>query len=160
MNKNILVGALLALIAVLLPSCRMNNGDIGLLYGVWAVTDVQVDGKPYDWNAGEYTESFFQFQNNICFISRTGPLHDYQNQVCTWAWVKDDIQIELDFTHYDDANPTPSVGGNMYSPPTWLLLTEPGVYVFDVTWHDDKNMTWTTVNTNGQRLAYRLKKTY
>ena len=156
-------GLLPAVVIVLiaLSGCRMNNGDIGLLYGVWAVTDVEVNGEPYHgWQSNGYNESFFQFQNNIVFVTRTNSLYDHEDQAGTWEWLKEDTRIALNFTHRDNLNDTPRPGGYMYGAPAWLLLVEPVIYNFDVEWTDDKHTVWTTVNTSGQRLTYHLKKTY
>lgn len=146
-------------LCAVLAGCRVNNGDIGPLYGVWNVTAVDVDGEPYDgWKSHGYTESFFQFQNNICFVTRTNDLYDSQSRACTWQWLKKDTEIELDFSHTDTASPNP--GSYLYAAPEWLLLTESRVYVFSVDWEGSKKMTWSTVNTAGQRLTYHLTKTY
>lgn len=145
----------------LLTGCKVNNGDIGLLYGVWAITEVKVDGEIYTgWKENGFDESFFQFQNNICFVTRTNALYDSQTQVGTWEWQTEDTKIELNFSHYDDRYPNPAPGGYMYGAPDWLLLTQPTVYRFDIEWTDDKHMVWKTVNTEGQNLVYYLKKTY
>lgn len=156
-----LTGIFAVVLAAVLTGCRMNNGDIGLLYGVWVVTGVEVDGSEYDgWRGDGYIDSFFEFQNNICFVCRTTERQDMQTQVSTWEWLTEDTEISLNFTHTDDRFPVPVPGGYTYGAPDWLLLTEPGIYVFDVRWDDDKHMAWTTVNTEGQRLTYHLKKTY
>lgn len=139
--------------------CRINNGDIGVLYGVWTVTEVEVDGEPYSgWKQNGYNESFFQFQNNICFVTRTNERFDTQSQACTWQWLKEDTRIELNFTHTDNNNPEP--GGYTYAPPAWLLLTVPAVYTFEIDWTDEKHCVWSTTNSEGQHLTYHLKKTY
>lgn len=151
--------AVIALLLMpVLAGCRMNNGDIGVLYGVWAVNAVEVDGQTYEgWNDDGW-ESFFEFQNNIVQVIKVSPLHDEISCFGTWQWVTEDTRIELDFTHHDDRFPEP--GENIYAPPAWLLLTTPGVYGFDVVWHGEKKCEWSTVNTAGQRIKYYLKKTY
>lgn len=144
---------------LLLSGCRMNNGDIGALYGAWVLTQMEVDGEVYTgWESDGYDDTFFQFQNNICSIIRTTSLHDYDARMCTWQWIEEDREIELNYTHHDDTFERP--GSGVYAPPSWLLLIEPGKYVFTVTWNGDRKFTWTTVNTRGQRLVFHLKKTY
>lgn len=159
--KYLLSLLVIAVSFIAVPGCRMNNGDIGVLYGIWTVTEVKVDGQIYDgWKIAGYDDSFFQFQNNICFITRTNDLYDSETQVCTWEWKERDTEIALNFTHHDNENPVPHPGGVTYSPPFWLLLDEPGIYTFDVEWKGDKTMVWRTVNAAGQALTYCLKKTY
>ena len=146
-------------LSLLLSSCVTNNGDIGRLYGIWTLTEMDVDGEPYSgWQTEDYPYSFFEFQNDICFVMRTNERYDYQIQPCTWKWAVEETRIDLNFTHTDDLSPEP--GDWRYASPYWLLLTEPTVYTFDVEWVTDKEMIWTTINTRNQRLKYRLKKHY
>lgn len=164
MKKSLTIARILlaaVFMAAGLTGCRVNNGDIGLLYGTWAVTDVEVDGLPYEgWHTDGYDDTFFQFQNNICFVTRTNERYDAESRTATWEWVKGDTEITLDFTHHDTQFPTPVPGGYMYGAPEWLLLTQPGVYTFSVEWTDDRHTVWTTVNTEGQRITYRMKQTW
>ena len=157
--KKFCLFSILALLCVSLGGCVTNNGDIGRLYGIWNLTEMRVDGEVYQgWRQDGYNDSFFQFQNNICFVSRTNDRFDVQNQACTWQWIENQTVIELDFSHTDDANPEP--GGWPYAAPQWLLLTNPTKYSFEVKWDNDKRMIWNTVNTQGQKLTYYLSKNY
>ena len=150
---------LLSAIGLLTSGCVTNNGDIGRLYGVWVLDSMEVDGEPYDgWRREGYTSSFFQFQNDICYVTRTNDMYDVQNVACTWKWVKEETLIDLNFTHTDNAEPEP--GNLRYGPPLWLLLTDPGVYTFGVDWVTDKKMIWTTENSRGQKLTYHLSKNF
>lgn len=158
MKRNFYITALIATVATLCSGCKVNNGDIGLLYGVWFVSSVEVDGAPYTDYRADGSDSFFQFQNNIINIARTDAYHSVENRYGTWEWIKEDTEIALNFTHHDNAHPTP--GEYMYGPPEWLLLTVPAVYNFDVSWTDDKHCVWSTVNTEGRQLKYYLRKTY
>jgi len=150
---------LLTILAVFLAtSCKVNNGDIGPLFGTWAVTEMKVDGEVYDgWKDSEHTFTAFSFQNDICHI-QTADSHDSpDSRTCTWKWMTEDTRIELDFTHHDDKF---DAGTYYYKAPEWLLLETNTVHIFDVVWDGEKKMTWTTVNAAGQRLEYRLKKTW
>lgn len=156
--KKILYIFLTLLALVTTNSCRINNGDIGELYGTWVLTEMEVDGQKYDqWRLSDYPETFFQFQGDICMVIRTNELYDYLYQVCTWYWETEDTNIALNFTHSDDRYPS-MPNGYMYGPPSWLLMSQPIVYGFDVVWDGDNRMTWTTVNQEGQRLTFHLKK--
>lgn len=158
-RKCVLLTGIVAMLLWTAASCRVNNGDIGPLYGVWAVERVDVDGEVYDgWRQDGYDDSFFQFQNNICFVTRTTDRFEAQNVACTWRWVKEDTEMELDFTHTDNIYPEP--GGATYMSPYWLLLSEPVRYDVSVSWKGNRNMTWNVVNTDGRHITYHLKKTY
>lgn len=150
---------LLSLIAVVLAtSCKVNNGDIGPLFGTWAVTEMKVDGTVYDgWKDEAHAFTAFNFQNDICYI-QTADSHDSpDSRASTWKWETEDTRISLNFTHHDDRF---GPGELYYKAPEWLLLETNTVHVFDVVWDGDRKMTWTTVNAAGQRLEYRLKKTW
>lgn len=161
MEKHTFLIAFVVAMTCALTGCRVNNGDIGPLYGTWAVTEVTVDGEVYDgWLFDDWTGTFFEFQNNICFVSRTTDRYDLEYRVCTWEWIETDKEIALDFTHFDDRFPVPTPGGYLYGAPEWLLLTQPAVYHFTVQWDGKRHFVWTTVNTEGQTLTYTMKKTY
>lgn len=157
--KSLLLTLTASIIVFILTSCRVNNGDIGPLYGSWVLTEMKVDNEIYtEWKSDGYDNTFFKFQNNICEIMRTNDRLDTDSRVCTWQWVTEDTEIELNFTHTDDRFPEP--GGYLYNAPDWLLLDGPGLYKFNVKWNGEKNFVWTTVNNKGQQLAYTLKKTF
>ncbi|MCH5219406.1 MAG: hypothetical protein J1F20_02460 [Muribaculaceae bacterium] len=161
MEKHKIFLIALTFVSLALTGCRMNNGDIGELYGIWVVTEVTVDGEIYEgWRSDGWNDTFFQFQNNICFVTRTNELYDQETQTGTWEWIEDKKLIALNFTHTDNQFPDNIPGGFLYGSPTWLLLTESRVYNFDVTWDGKRSFVWTTVNSDGQILTYTMKKTY
>ena len=71
------------LLMIILPlllfcSCRMNNGDIGDLFGSWLLYSMTVDGQtPEDFDA---EETFWEFQNNIISISRVEFMYDKESR--------------------------------------------------------------------------------
>lgn len=153
-----LITALALTIFVPLGGCRMNGGDIGALYGIWLLTEMEVDGEKYDkWNANGF-ETFFEFENDICQVIRANERYDVESKWSTFKWIKEDTEMQLDFTHTDNTYPEP--GGYLYAAPSWLLLTEPTTYDFTVEWRGSKQMTWRTVNTSGQQLTYYFRKEY
>ena len=158
MKKSVFVVFLLVTLLTL-GGCRVNNGDIGPLYGIWVLDEMKVDGEVYQgWKNALYPNTFFQFQNNICFVTRTSDRYDADNRVCTWQWLDYDTKMELDFSHVDNELPIP--GGYRYRAPEWLLLTESVKYDFEVVWSGKKQMTWSTVNTEGKLLSFSLQKIY
>ena len=146
-----------------LSGCRVNNGDIGPLYGTWNIESLTVDGVDYEeWRNEIHPWTTVEFQNNICMFKQALEPNDYLVRVCTWSWLggetEENAVLRLDFNHRDDNNPT---GTGLYSPPAWLLLS--GCLTADmvVTWaKHDRRMTWTTINASGQTLVFRLKQTW
>lgn len=144
----------LLLCLTLLCGCTTNNGDIGNLYGTWALEAVDIDGTPQTaWQEdGKYFVNW-QFQNNIVEISRFDILHSSITSVGTWT--RDDETMTFDFTHYDDDNPA---GTGIYAAPSWILFPD-GVTSFSVLKSDNKNLVLSTTLADGRRLTYSLRKT-
>ncbi|MDE6396167.1 MAG: hypothetical protein K2K84_02730 [Muribaculaceae bacterium] len=146
-----------------LVGCRVNNGDIGPLYGTWNIESLTVDGVEYEeWRSETHPWTTVEFQNNICMIKQAFEPNDYLVRVCTWSWLggEDDENavLRLDFNHSDDHNPP---GTGIYAPPAWLLLSGRLTVDLSVTFaKHDRRMTWTTVNASGQKLVFRLKQTW
>lgn len=160
MKKSLYIALFLMALACC-QGCKVNNGDIGLLYGTWFLDRMEVDGQQYDgWRTPDREDTFFSFQNNICFITYVDAHHQGDSRVSTWEWVDEDKVISLDFTHTDNRFPEPVPDGYLYGAPGWLLLTESTVYNFDVRYDGDKRMVWSTVNTEGQHLTFYLQKTW
>lgn len=161
--KHIYAVGLLAVITFLLTGCRVNNGDIGALYGTWAIEDITVDGEIYeDWQNPKNPWTSVEFQNNICIFKRAVEPNGYIISVSTWSWIEgtavDQSLLTLDFNHHDNKNPA---GTGIYAPPQWLLLDGQLRFEMLVDWSSNKRrMTWTTVNGDGQTLVLRLKQTW
>ncbi len=146
-----------------LAGCRVNNGDIGPLYGTWNIESVTVDGVEYeDWRTETHPWTTVEFQNNICMFKQAFEPNDYLVRVCTWSWLNgtstENSVLVLDFNHSDDANPP---GTGIYAAPSWLLLSDMMKCEMMVDWSGhDRRMKWTTVNSEGRKLVYRLRQTW
>ena len=154
---------MLMILLVTMAGCRVNNGDIGPLYGCWNIESMTVDGEEYeDWRSDIHPWTTVEFQNNICMFKQALEPNDYLVNVCTWSWTggesDENSLLRLDFNHSDNQNPT---GTGLYAPPGWLLLSGQLTVDMIVDWsHHNRQMVWTTVNAAGQRLVYRLKQTW
>ena len=161
--KRIVLPAFLCLFFIALSACKVNNGDIGALYGTWNIERITVDGELYeDWRNDNSPWTTVEFQNNICMFKRAVEPNDYIVRVATWEWENgtaiENSVLRIDFEHHDDANPT---GTGKYEPPVWLLLDGNLHPEFIVEWSDnDRAMTWSTVNSRGQKLVFYLRQTW
>lgn len=146
-----LIGLLLCMV---LTACKTNNGDIGPWYGVWALEQVEVDGKAdTSWQLPGY-DTNFQFQNNIVVIAQQNLLGDYTQSVGTWT--EDGRSVIFDFTHSsDDFKP----GTGIYHAPSWILMDN-GVTACNIDHYSKRKMILSFVNSNGQHITYTLYKTF
>lgn len=93
---NALVKSLLLLIlsCVLSISCRTDGGDIGYLYGQWALRDYTIDDVTPDISLDQY---YWSFQGNLVLIDETLQHGDFIYNFGTWQL--DGDTLSLDFTH-------------------------------------------------------------
>lgn len=132
-------------------SCRVNNGDIGDLFGSWLVYDMTVDGTtPADFNPAL---TYFEFQNNILFITRVDDRYDKYLNVATWTR-HDDI-LSLNFTHSDKNQPA---GTGSYAAPEWLLMPSDTILDLHIFNPSSSHMTLSFTDLQGRIITYQLRK--
>jgi len=123
-----------------LTGCTHNNGDIGIWFGTWHVTDITADGKALTWD-GDY---FFQFQSSIFRVSQ---VTDHETSVESYGtWSEDDDASTLTVNFVDSS---------VY------YLYVPGFDTdnqFTVTRTSSSQVTFTRMANNGVTYAYSLKK--
>lgn len=134
-----------------LASCRMNNGDIGDLFGSWLLYSMTVDGEaPENFNS---EETFWEFQNNIVSISRV--YYMYDKDVHWGTWSEADGQLQLDYTHFESGvNP----GTGQYSSPQWLGFPKRGIFQLKFVSRSSKRMTLSWYDSEGRMFVYSLRK--
>lgn len=82
--------------------CTRNNGDIGVWFGKWQITEMRVDGEPVE----EYEQRFFmEFQNDIIRLVWVGPTgYDRDTYYCFGTWQQPSEQsFVFDFSHSDNS---------------------------------------------------------
>lgn len=138
--------------AISFTSCVTNNGDIGDLYGAWALDKITIDGiEQTSWHdGGWYCE--WRFQNNIIQIHRFNTLHDYSHS--TGTFTHEGKTLDVNFTHSDDDNPA---GTGPYNAPTWIYFS-PGSTTFNIDRLSSSDMVLTTANNQNQIITYYLSK--
>ena len=145
MRRILLYIVFMVCVAVGLPSCSDNDGDIGLLFGLWSLQEVTVD---------EHTDpdimpgtTFFAFQTDIVQVTRLLPHNDTELRTGTWSF--DSGILTLDFGHRDNAT-KPSQ--HEYAPPAWIYITEPVTEMKFIKSGDDK------ICLSNGRYSYTLVK--
>lgn len=133
-------------------SCTTNNGDIGMLYGVWNIDNITIDDvEQTSWRDGGWY-SDWRFQNNIVQIRRFNRLHDYQ--YCVGTYTHTGNTLEFNFNHSDDAS---DAGTGLYSAPAWLYF-KPGTTLLNIDSSSSSAMTVSTAAPDGKIITYYLTK--
>ncbi|MBP3638548.1 MAG: lipocalin-like domain-containing protein [Muribaculaceae bacterium] len=146
---------LLAFVAMLLTcACTHNNGDIGPLFGTWALDCMSIDGEPQP--QPEDVQSFLLFQSNVVKAER----FDSRNTLLNYhvgTWERDGDRLDLDFNHRDDAN---EPGTGIYSAPEWLHFTDRGITQLTIVNLHSGRMELRQTTPAGQTITYDLHKTH
>lgn len=139
------------LFAVAISSCRVNNGDIGDLFGSWLLYSMTVDGEtPEHFNP---EETYWEFQNNIIEISRVGLMFDKEGRWGTWT--EDDDRLTINYTHFEfGINP----GTLQYAAPEWLGFPRKGVFALDIISRSSTRMILSWQDSSGSTFVYSLRK--
>jgi hypothetical protein len=150
--KQILLYVALIFVAV---GCKTNNGDIGVYYGSWALDAVSIDGTAdTEWCAdGRWTT--WSFQNDVICISRMNEYADLES--CWGTWSEDGNRLLLDYRHHDDKYADGTV---QYAAPTWIYFVRNQVTELSIDSQTSKAMTLSTVDSQGRKITYTLRKTY
>ncbi len=145
--------ALCALILSLLPSCRMNNGDIGDFFGTWYMESMTVDGEPNPELPHE--RLFWSFQNHLICITITTDHHD---SLDSWgSWQDEDGLLYLDFTHSEGDG---DGGLPPYAAPAVLMFPPNSVVALRFAERSPRQMRLEWTDDAGRRIVYELKKTW
>lgn len=142
-----LTSLLIGFALLLTVGCTQNNGNIGIWFGTWQVTQIAVDGEPqkdYDNNM------FFKFQANVCDIITVLPHNVYYQHFAEFTEV-DSKTIIVDFSHTDEWNPVE------FDAPLSSFL-ENGKNILKVTKHNNRKLTLTLQTAEGSTVTYSLKK--
>ena len=144
------------LLMIILPlllfcSCRMNNGDIGDLFGSWLLYSMTVDGQtPEDFDA---EETVWEFQNNIISISRVEFMYDKESRWGTWS--EADGKLLLNYTHHEHGV---NQGTAKYSAPEWLGFPPNQIIPLTFVERTSNRMSLTRTSENGEVYVYSLRK--
>lgn len=137
--------------SILFISCRVNNGDIGNLFGSWSMYSMTVDGMTPEGFDPDTT--FWEFQNNIVCISYVGFMYDKESRWGTWSDENDELL--LNFTHSSHGMPA---GTGQYRSPEWLGFPPNSVIRLNYISCSSKNMELSWRNEAGETLIYSLRK--
>lgn len=147
MNK-IYIAIMMTLL--LLCGCTQNNGDIGPIYGSWALIGITEDGTAIAME----DETVFSFQNEIVQVIRLAE-PPYSSEYKYGNFSVTDKVLTLKF----QAHPTAS-GSYMYMTPTWLHFPEDGKPIlFDIRKLEGGSMILDLSN-DGKKYSYTLKRTW
>ena len=140
-------------IALLFGACTHNNGDIGPLFGTWALDGMTVDGTEADLGDDD---TFMQFQGEIVMTKLIDRRHSLL-RYCTGTWSREGDVLALDYTHSDDKN-LPGTG--VYSAPDWLLLKTNTINRLNILSLDNSHLRLRYIDADGSAVVYNFRKTH
>lgn len=149
-----LINSIIALVALLAASsCTQNNGNIGELFGSWALREVTIDDTPADM--AEATPTVFSFQANVVRVTYYDDEYYHFNYLGTWT--RSDNTLDFDFTHHNNAT---APGEGPYSAPTWLDFETGVVTHTTIVRLDRGHLDFTRITPGGTTYLYKFEKTW
>lgn len=151
----------ITVIFMTLAGCQ-NNGDIGRLFGTWALSEYTVNGEKIE--ELEISRELivplshitFSFQSEVVGIATIlDNYNSYDTRFGTWE--EDGDTFTFNFTHYDS---TYEPGTGKYQAPPWLGMTSDGPMVMKVSDSKSRSFTLTWNDPRGYVRVYKLHKTW
>lgn len=141
-----------------LSACTQNNGNIGMWFGHWKVTAIEIDGTPdetYDENM------FFSFQSKV-FAQMVKWEHAYDQRFANFEDCGDYLKITFPYVTDENGNPAHDKNGNLITEehfiPLELSHMSMGDNIVNVDKIDGDNVQLSMVTSNGEKIVYHLKK--
>lgn len=138
-------------VVLMLASCVTNDGDIGSLYGQWALTEMTVDSEKADIDVKLY---FWKFQSNIIQIQKDMGFDYTCYSIGTWERLDDELL--LNFTHSE--GPEGSGEWPKFNPPPELGIPGRVISPLEIETLNNRDMVLRYVNTDGQEYHYTFRK--
>lgn len=130
-------------------SCTHNNGDIGVWFGQWKLTKIEIDGE----DDCAYKENiFWDFQSSVIGIKEV--INDKIYYGCIGSWEDKGDCIILNFTHTDDDSPE---SDPRYTPPRDLHFTR-DILTLSVLHLSHSHIRLRYIDDKGAAYTYYLKK--
>ncbi len=145
------ITVLMATVLTLATGCTRNNGDIGLFFGSWLLTEIKADGTTDEDYAGN---AVWAFQSGVVKMTMVYPWHETSGYFGTWS--EHDGYLELDYTH---SSADMEAGTGDYSFPPGLHLPAYGRVTMRIDRLTSKEMEL-SYSSDGAEYTYNLKKQY
>lgn len=138
------------MVTVLLSSlsCTRNDGDIGLWFGMWQVTNIEIDGRPDEGYRGNVV---LKFQNDV--MENQAQDSHYVINNCFVRWHEADGKMFFEIPENEDGETQYGYVPELHLP--WLRLIEMKIVNLS-----GKNARLDYVADSGEILSYYLKKLY
>lgn len=102
--------AFMPMLMLVLNSCTSNNGDIGDLFGMWRVENIEVHGQDVDLTQGGVLLYTIGFQNSTMVIFENLEHQQTHQTIASWARKDDTLIFNFDNTQANGNN-------NVFTPP-------------------------------------------
>ena len=158
LKTNNIIAAFTMLAALMLSACTQNNGNIGMWFGHWKVTEITINGTSVDNYSGNV---FFSFQNKV-FAQMEKNGEAYDQRFANFEDCGDHIIITFPYVTDENGNPVYDENGDLLTEdrffPLEITRMSMGENILNVDQANGDKLQLSMIDTAGETVVFRLKK--
>lgn len=156
LKTNNIIAAFTMLVALMLSACTQNNGNIGMWFGHWKVTEITINGTSVDNYSGNV---FFSFQNKV-FAQMEKNGEAYDQRFANFEDCGDHIIITFPYVTDENGNPIYDENGNLITKNFYPLeITRMSrENILNVDQANSDKLQLSMIDAAGETVVFRLKK--
>lgn len=158
LKTNNIIAAFTMLAALMLSACTQNNGNIGMWFGHWKVTEITINGTSVDNYSGNV---FFSFQNKV-FAQMEKNGEAYDQQFANFEDCGDHIIITFPYVTDENGNPVYDENGDLLTEdrffPLEITRMSMGENILNVDQANGDKLQLSMIDAAGETVVFRLKK--
>lgn len=160
MQKTIskIIAASILFILLSMSTCTQNNGNIGIWFGHWKVTDILINGAPVDNYSGNV---FFSFQSKV-FAQMQKWGEAYDQRFANFEDCGDHIIITFPYVTDENGNPVYDKNGDLLTEdrffPLEITRMSMGENILNVDQANGDKLQLSMIDAAGETVVFRLKK--
>lgn len=156
LKTNNIIAAFTMLAALMLSACTQNNGNIGMWFGHWKVTEITINGTSVDNYSGNV---FFSFQNKV-FAQMEKNGEAYDQRFANFEDCGDHIIITFPYVTDKNGNPIYDENGNLITKNFYPLeITRMSrENILNVDQANSDKLQLSMIDAAGETVVFRLKK--
>lgn len=158
LKLNNYIAAFVLFMTVVLSACTQNNGNIGLWFGHWKVTEITINGTTADSYSGNL---FFSFQSKV-FAQMQKWGEAYDQRFANFEDCGDYIIITFPYVTNEEGNPVYDENGNLVTEdhfkPLEITHMSMGENILNVDQANGGKLQLSMVDAAGETVVFRLEK--
>lgn len=158
LKTNNIIAAFTMLAALMLSACTQNNGNIGMWFGHWKVTEITINGTSVDNYSGNV---FFSFQNKV-FAQMEKNGEAYDQRFANFEDCGDHIIITFPYVTDENGNPVYDENGDLLTEdrffPLEITRMSMGENILNVDQANGDKLQLSMIDAAGETVVFRLKK--